>query len=297
MEGRSVVRFRVVPQEEGTMLFQLVARRLSDLSTHAAKDLVRAGAVYVGHLRVRIPTVRVVAGERITIHPRALEVAEAAPDLVRFVHRDPSFVIVDKPPGIPVASTREHARGTLAEALRRALEREGLVRPYVGVVHRLDQGASGLVLYTIRDIANKSLHRQFVEHSIRRSYRVLVHGDCPDTFECEAPLVERPGGRGVRVDRDGHPRAKPAHTRFTRLRPAAPIDGTSLLQVELVTGRTHQIRVHAAERGFPVVGDRRYGSPDDPAERLHLHAWRLEFTHPLDGTTVTAQTELPAWAR
>lgn len=278
------------------MLFQLIRRRLADLSPDDAKSLVKAGAVYVGHLRVRVPTVRVVEGERVTVYPQSLEVEELGPDSVQFVHRDPAFVVLDKPAGVPVASTRDRSRGTLAEALRRVLESEGLVRPYVGVVHRLDQGASGLVLYTIRDIANKSLHKQFVEHEIRRSYRVRVRGEAPESFECSARIVERPGGRGVRVARDGEPRAKDAHTSFERLAPREVIDGTSLLQVELTTGRTHQIRVHAAESGHPVYGDRRYGNHDNEPDRLHLHAHRLQFTHPINDAPLSIESSLPRWA-
>ena len=298
MEARTAtpVRFRVVPHEEGTLLYQLVSRRLPDTPADAAKRLVKAGGVYVGHLRVRIPTIRVVAGERITVYPDTLKVEELDLESIRIVHRDPSFVVIDKPAGVPVAATREGARGTLAEALRRLLESEGLTRPYVGVVHRLDQGASGLVLFTIRGIANSSLHKQFVDHEIRRTYRVVVTGDAPDEVTCDRSIVVRPGGRGVRIAKDGEPRAKSALTRFHRLTPSAPIVGTTLYEVELVTGRTHQIRVHAAELGHPVLGDRRYGHDGDAPERLHLHASSLAFTHPLEGTPVVVQAPLPDWA-
>jgi len=251
--------------------------------------------VYMGHLRVRVPTVRVVTGERITVYPEALADEELTGDAVVIVHRDPHFVVLDKPIGVPVAATRESARGTLSEALRRALEREGMVRPYVGIVHRLDRGASGLVLFTLRSVANQSLHKQFVEHAIQRSYRVLVHGDAPAELSCELPLLEQHSGTS-KVAPD-NPRAKPAHTRFRRLVAAHPRPGTSLLAAELETGRHHQIRVHAAALGHAVVGDRRYGPAADMEARLHLHAWRLAFTHPIDGTPVTVVAELPEWAR
>jgi len=289
------VRFRVVPHEEGTALAQLLARRLPGGTVDKARELVKAGAVYMGHLRVRVPTVRVVTGERITVYPEALADEELTGDAVVIVHRDPHFVVLDKPIGVPVAATRESARGTLSEALRRALEREGMVRPYVGIVHRLDRGASGLVLFTVRSVANQSLHKQFVEHAIQRSYRVLVHGDAPAELSCELPLLEQHSGTS-KVAPD-NPRAKPAHTRFRRLVAAHPRPGTSLLAAELETGRHHQIRVHAAALGHAVVGDRRYGPAADMEARLHLHAWRLAFTHPIDGTPVTVVAELPEWAR
>lgn len=276
------------------MLAQLVARRMPDCTIEQARELVKAGAVYMGHLRVRVPTVRVANGERITVHPDALADRELGSDAVVFAHRDPSFVVLDKPAGVPVAATRESARGTLSEALRRVLEREGMSRPYVGVVHRLDRGASGLVLFTIRGVANQSLHKQFVDHAIARSYRVLVHGDAKAELDCDLPLVESHSGTSKVAS--GDPNAKPARTRFRRLEAAHPREGTSLLEAELETGRHHQIRVHAAALGHAVVGDRRYGTADGD-ERLHLHAWRLAFTHPIDGTAITVVAELPEWAR
>lgn len=300
------VRFRVVPQEEGLMLGRLVARRLPDFSAADGNALVKAGGVYMGHLRVRVPATRVATGERITAYPETLGDAELDPDSLRFVHREEAFVVIDKVAGVPVSATRSSARGTLAEALRRTLRQEGMERPYVGVVHRLDRGASGLLLITTRSVANKSLHRQFAEHSIARTYRVLVRGEAPAAFECTAALVEQPDSEGMKVAKEGQPRAKSAHTKFRRVTPKHDRTGCSLLEVELLTGRTHQIRLHAAELGFAVVGDRRYGSaqerpsesPSDSAtwERLHLHAWRLAFEHPESSAAMVLHSPLPEWA-
>jgi 23S rRNA pseudouridine1911/1915/1917 synthase len=306
------VRFRVVESEDGTMLSHLVARRLPGVSQGDAKALIKGGAVYVGHLRVRLPTLRVATGERVTVYPEALHKQELPPELVSIVHRDPEFVVLDKPPGVPVAQTRDSARGTLAEALRRRLEEEGVLRPYVGVVHRLDQGASGLVLLTVRSVVNASIHRLFAEHRIERRYRVRVVGDPPaEDLRCDAPLVELSHGR-VRVARDGEPRARPATTLLRRLEPLqAEVEGrpAALLDVVLETGRTHQIRVHAQTLGFPVLGDRKYGdgSPssedegehedDEGPSRLYLHADRLGFAHPRTGEPIELRAPLPDWAR
>ncbi|MCH9686945.1 MAG: hypothetical protein K0V04_36255 [Deltaproteobacteria bacterium] len=293
------VRFRVVESEEGTTIQHLVARRLPNVDMAGAKSLVKGGAVYVGHLRVRVPTIRVTTGERVTVYPDALAKTELPPDAVRFVHRDPHFVVLDKPPGVPVAQTRDSARGTLSEALRAVLRSEGVVRPYVGVVHRLDQGASGLVLFTIRGVANKSLHRQFSEHRIVRRYRVRVVGDPPATVRCEAPLIELRHGR-VRVANDGETRARTAVTELRRITPVhAEVDGVEapLLEVTLETGRTHQIRVHAQHLGYPVLGDHKYGNPTEgEPTRLHLHADHLRFEHPQTGDVIELHAPRPAWA-
>ncbi|MEX1368912.1 MAG: pseudouridine synthase [Nannocystaceae bacterium] len=294
------VRFRVVEPEDGTLLPIVLARRLPDLDLAAAKELVRSGAVYLGHLRVRLPTTRVVTGERITVYPAALDKTELPLQTVRFVHRDPSFVVLDKPAGVPVAQTRDSSRGTLAEALRRVLVDEGVVRPYVGVVHRLDQGASGLVLFTIRSVVNKSMHRLFAEHRIERRYRLRVVGEPPEHMRCEAALVELQHGR-VRVANDGEPRARAAATEMRRMVPEHPlVDGqaAALMEATLETGRTHQIRVHAQTLGYPVLGDRKYGDRDDdePA-RLYLHADRLCFSHPSTGEPIDLRAPRPQWAR
>ncbi|MEM6990229.1 MAG: RluA family pseudouridine synthase [Myxococcota bacterium] len=289
------VRFRVVESEEGTMLAKLVARRLGNISAQEGRDLVRAGAVYLGHLRVRVPTVRVVPGERITVYPDALRHQALPSSAVKFVHRDPAFVVLDKPAGVPVVQTKQSARGTLSEALRRVLAQEGMKRPYVGVVHRLDRGASGLVLFTIRDIANKSLHQQFVEHRIARHYRVQVHGTTEGTTRCDAPLVELRDGK-VKVAEQGESRARPAATTFETLDAREVSAGLSLLAASLETGRTHQIRVHAAHLGHPVVGDAKYGPDAGDGDGLRLHAHRLEFEHPLSGERIDVRTTPPTWA-
>lgn len=294
-------RFRVIPTEQGMTLRNLIARRMRELDRKQCSRLIRAGGVYVNRLRVRLPQVLVAPGERITVYPEALDAVPLDETALPFVHRGPDFVVIDKPPGVPVAPVRETAVGCLSEALVRLLESEGVTRPYVGVVHRLDRGASGLVLFTVRDVANKSLHKQFREHAIRRTYRIRVHGDPPERVTCEAPLVKLRTG-GVRIGQVGAADAKPAVTHFRRL--ASFGDGQHVLEVTLETGRTHQIRAHAGHLGFPVVGDHRYGDGggdgdgdgDGERDRLCLHAHRLEFEHPIRGGALAFEAPLPAWA-
>ena len=297
-------------------LRNLLTRRVRDLDRKQAAILIRAGGVYVNRLRVRLPQILVAPGERITVYLEALDAVPVDPQSLNFVHRSPEFVVVDKPAGVPVAPVRETAVGCLSEALIHRLESEGVTRPYVGVVHRLDQGASGLVLFTIRDIANKSLHKQFVEHRIRRRYRVRVQAEPRRTLEgeirCDAPLIKRKSdkGGGVVVGKAGEAGAMEAHSRFVHV--AALEGGQHLFDVEIETGRTHQIRAHAAHLGFPVVGDRRYGGDpvsdaagaagdgedeDEQVEALCLHAWQLDFEHPVSEESVHLEAGLPDWAR
>lgn len=306
MASTSPKRFRVIPQEQGQTLRNLLARRVGELDRESAAKLIRAGGVYVNKLRVRLPQVLVAPGERVTVYLEALAAQPLDPARVNFIHRDPDFVILDKPAGVPVSPIRETAVGCLSEALIHALEAEGTTRPYVGVVHRLDRGASGLVLFTIRSVANKSLHKQFVEHSIRRGYRIRVRprsnqGPPPAEFRCDAPLVKLREG-GVAIAEPGVAGAMSAVTRFRHVCEVPPLCGTGpnehLLDVELETGRTHQIRAHAAHLGFPVVGDRRYGQVTaDDFERLCLHARTLDFAHPRTGEALHFEAALPDWAQ
>ena len=294
-DARRAVRFRVIPDEEGMTLRVLLSRRLG-ITKDEASALVKSGGVYVNKLRVRLASVRVAPGERVTAYPETATVTALDPASIRIVHRDPSFLVVDKDPGVPVTPTREASVGSLSDALIKRLQSEGVRRPYVGAVHRLDQPASGLVIFTIRGVANQSVHKQFREHQIRRIYRVEVQGEAPDTCTVEAALTDSRGAK-VRVAEGGEPGALSATTHFARL---ARREGRDLLRAELETGRTHQIRVHAAHMGWPVVGDFRYG-PDAQgggAKRpLHLHAHELEFEHPTRGESVRVVSELPSWAR
>ena len=308
-------------------LRNLLVRRVRELDRERASELIRAGGVYVNRLRIRLPQILVAPGERVTVYLEALAAEPMAPDELRFVHRDPDFVVLDKPAGVPVSPVRETAVGCLSEALIRELKAEGVTRPYVGVVHRLDRGASGLVMFTIRSVANKSLHKQFSEHSIRRGYRIRVRADAnwvppagvgeSGEFRCDTPLIKLREG-GVRIADPSDSQAKSAVTHFRHVFADVVTSGTRehLLDARLETGRSHQIRAHAASLGCPVVGDHRYGhdlaaspggpralgggeaqpEPESAHDRLCLHAWTLDLTHPRTGAALRFESRLPDWA-
>lgn len=318
------LRFRVIPAETGMPLRLWVARRTPDIDKQDAVRLIHAGAVYINHLRVRLGSVRVAAGERITIYPEALHIEPLDPKNLNFVHREDDFVVIQKDPGVPVSPTRQCAFGCLSEALIQCLQNEGLKRPYVGVLHRLDQGASGLVLFTIRSGLNKSLHQHFVDHRIERDYRLLCWGHPPQAWSCNAALIEQQNANTLiaGVDQLGAEHgAKEARTDFETLRCEeldAPDSSSprqsqsqslSLVHARLHSGRKHQIRVHCAHEGHPIVGDLRYGesllpphSPRGDSEpapsplRLYLHAQRLAFEHPIRKEALEFTAQSPDWA-
>lgn len=234
-------------------------------SRAATTALVRGGAVTVdGVVQVR-PEARVLQGAVLEVRS-----APAASQVVGLpeIYRDSWILVVDKPAGMPTQPTREGG-GPNLHGLLAAQER------YVGLHHRLDQPASGLVLVSLDPAANAGLSRAFREHQVRRSYLAVVLGD--------------PGGAGrwcTPVE------GQVAATRWTRL---ATAGGMSLLSLELETGRGHQIRIHALDAGFPIVGDRRHGGAVGRAwPRLALHAAGLELAHPVSGAALKMDSSIPA---
>ena len=182
-------------------------------------------------------------------------------------YEDGQLIVVDKPSGLPAQSTRDpdqsHVFGILSDRY-----------PYVGLHHRLDTPASGLMLLTLDRRANKAIAEAFRSHQIERGYRVVVLGDPGDSGEWTGEL-------------DG----KRAHTRYERVHSSL---GMSLLRVQLETGRTHQIRRHALAAGHPVIGDRRHGGAAGRLwPRLALHAESLQLTHPRTGQRLSIESPWP----
>ena len=287
--------FTAGPDDAGHRLDQVLAARVDGLSRGAARRALSDGAVFVDDHRIRIASRAVQAGQRIRISggPRP------AVPLLRIIHEDSALIVLDKPAGVPVQPTRRSGRGCLLDAVR--AHRQAALGPeaYVGLLHRIDRDTSGLVLFSTDRRANHSLARGFAEHSIDRAYDALVHG----TLDKNAGTLDGPIGRA-----DGRGRrcinplnGKAATTHFEVL---ARWDGVTRLRLRLETGRTHQIRVHLAEAGHPVVGDRQYGRGHRPVgphaaalgafPRQALHAGRLALPHPLGGDPLELESPLPA---
>ena len=245
--------FTVLPAEAGPLV-QFVARRL-EISEAAALEQVREGSVHVDRRRTVDSEHPLAAGQKVVVYPRPTRGTSP----LRVVYEDEDLVVIDKPAGLPTAATRQSAKHA-ADALLRS---EG--RSYVGVLHRLDTETSGLVLFSKRRAVNAALQRALTSHEIERTYAAVVAGGVrKDEGRWSSPI----GGR-------------PAATRFEVVERGAR---TTLLRLTLETGRTHQIRIHAAAAGHPVVGDVRYGGP--LAERMMLHAEALRLRHPRTGAAI-----------
>lgn len=231
------------------------------LSRNRARKLIESGGVWVDGKRARHASAVVAAGAEIEV--RNVPQKEA-PLVERY--RDDAILVVDKPAGLPTQATREGGRRHLF-AMLQARHR------YVGLHHRLDTPASGLVLVTLDPAANAAVHAAFERHEIQRSYAIAVIGD--------------PGDGVWSAALDG----EQASTRFHRL---ASDGRQSVLEVELETGRLHQIRRHAAMAGVPVLGDLRYGGAAKKLwPRLALHARRLALAHPITGAALVVESPIP----
>ncbi len=282
------VRFRVVGIEDGMMLRQLLGKRLK-VTPAIAAEIVRAGGAYVGPVRMCVPTVRVTEGERVTVYPRAAQIVAIDPAMLTVLHRDAQCVIVEKPHGVPAAATRAANRGTLAQALVQRLEAEGVLRPYVGLVHNLPAAAAGLALFTIRGQATESFYKAFAELPTQRRHRVRLRGTfVGEQVVCEAPLCHLLTGGAAgswRLARDGDREPVAARSVFRKI---AELGEETLAAVE--DASADAIRLHAAALGLPIVGE------DEPEGTLCLLAERLAFTQPVTGAAVVATASVPAWA-
>jgi 23S rRNA pseudouridine1911/1915/1917 synthase len=277
---------------------------VADVSRAAATQLIAEGRVLVDGSPVSVGREMLRQGATLTIRlPEDRQPGVAAEPGVRFevVFADDAVVVVDKPAGLVVHPGAGHDEGTLVGGLlSRFPDLAELVAAGVcppdrpGIVHRLDKGTSGLLAVARTEDAYRELVDQLATRTMERRYLALVAGEvADDRGEVEAPI-----GRSTRTPTKMAVTAsgKPARTGFTVLERRAGEQPTTLLELALQSGRTHQIRVHMAAIGHPVVGDARYGTPDKRlgSGRFFLHAFKLGFAHPVTRTRSEFTSPLPA---
>jgi len=213
----------------------------------------------------------------------------SAADSIDIVYEDADLLVVNKPPGLLTSTVPTERRPTLLAQVQRYLA-EADPRARVGLIHRLDRDASGLLIFSKNDRAYRSLKSQFFHHTVVREYAGIVHGlPQPASDRITSRLVER--ADGVVYSSRQHERGELAVTDYEV---AEARGDCSLLRVLLQTGKKHQIRVHLSERGNPIVGDVLYGRENDKGPRLLLLARRLAIAHPRNGQTMTFELPLPA---
>jgi 23S rRNA pseudouridine1911/1915/1917 synthase len=270
------------------------------LSRSHVQRLISAGRLTADGVALRANAI-VVPGTEVELDvppPTMLDLAPAPDIVLHVVYEDDDLLIVDKPSGLVVHPSPGHHDGdTLVNALlARAGGAEyggiaGVARP--GIVHRLDRDTSGLLMVAKHDAAQRSLMAQLKARRVRKTYLALVAGSVAAAVgRIEAPIGRDPRHRTkMAVVTDGRPAT-------TGYRVRERFADWTLLELDLVTGRTHQIRVHLDGIGHPVAGDPVYGTGTsrrgpDGLDRLFLHAWRLELAAPSDGHLIRAEAELP----
>jgi 23S rRNA pseudouridine1911/1915/1917 synthase len=289
-------------EEAGRRLDHVVTTRLPDLSRSQVQRLIRDGLITIGGRAAKTGAI-VTPGMTI-----AIDLPDPAPSTPQpealplpVLYDDDDLVVVDKPAGMVVHPAAGHAAGTLVNALLHHIRGlsgiGGAQRP--GIVHRLDKGTSGVMVIAKHDRAHRALARQFHDRLVDKEYVALVWGRPSAGRAFDQPL-----GRDPRHRQRISSRARHARAAKTVIVGVESLNGVSLVRVQIHTGRTHQIRVHLSEAGFPVVGDALYGGvrrrlPATLAaiarlDRPFLHASRLSFTHPTDGKRLTFEAPLPA---
>lgn len=280
----------------GVRIDRVLLRHLSTLpgiSRNRVQRLIDGGAVLVNGRAVTRAAARVGAGDVIAIELPARKVRPAilAEDVAVDVrYEDDVFLVVNKPPGLVSHPAIRHPSGTLLNGL--LAYARGQWTP--ALVSRLDKGTSGLLLVAKSKRAHTTLQRMSNANAVEKEYLAIVRGRPPRRGTIDLNLDRDPwDARRVTVrDRGG----VPSVTRFDRLTclPLPPDSHLSLMRCRLITGRMHQIRVHLAARGWPIVGDVTYGVKFAGIDRQALHSWRLAFPHPLTGHPLEISAEPPA---
>jgi 23S rRNA pseudouridine955/2504/2580 synthase len=282
-------------EHEAQRIDNFLLRRLKGVPKSHVYRVLRSGEVRVNSARVR-PDYRLRAGDRVRLPPlrlaRPAARAPARPLPLPVVYEDAALLVIDKPSGVAVHGGSGVSFGAI-EALRAARPKA----KFLELVHRLDRDTSGLLMVAKKRAALLELHRMLRAGEVEKTYVAVVQGRwCGGSRELSAPLhrhVTASGERRVSVRADGL-RA------VTRVRPLAATGRFSLLDVRLLTGRTHQIRVHLAHAGHAVLGDGKYGDfalnralAKEGVTRLMLHAQRLAFAHPTDGARLALEAPWP----
>jgi 23S rRNA pseudouridine1911/1915/1917 synthase len=292
-----------VPDDAGSQRVDRFLADVTGMSRSHIQKLISAGNLTSDGVPLKANTV-IAAGTPLRLvvpEPEPLDLAPAPEIAVHVVHEDADLLIIDKPAGLVVHPSPGHAGGTLVNAL---LARDGAAgfggiagvqRP--GIVHRLDRDTSGLLMVAKNDAAQASLMAQLKARRVKKTYLALVQGQVAAAVgRIEAPIGRDPRHRTrMAVVSDGR-----ASTTGYRIRER--FANWTLLELDLVTGRTHQIRVHVDAIGHPVAGDPVYGTGTSRRgpkvshglSRLFLHAWRLELTSPSTGALIRAEAPLPA---
>ena len=275
----------------------VIARAMPELSRSFVQKLLEEGRVTCRGRPVK-KSLRLSAGDELTLLiPEPEELSVAAEDIpLDIVYEDSDVIVVNKPKGMVVHPAPGHADGTLVNALMAHCGQSlsginGVLRP--GIVHRIDKDTSGLIIAAKNDQAHKCLAEQLKSHTLSRTYECVVIGNMrEDSGTVDAPIGRHPTDRKKQCVTEKNSRPAVTHWRVLERFP-----GYTHLECKLETGRTHQIRVHMASIGHPILGDTVYGQkkPVPGLQGQCLHARRLRFVHPGTGEEIELESEIPEY--
>ena len=299
-----MIEVKLEPAHSGWRLDRALAASIPTLSRERLKALIRAGALTSGGTAVRDPSAKVRGDELFRLEVPEPEPAHNVPQDIplTIVFEDPHLLVVDKPAGLVVHPAAGNRDGTLVNALLHHCGGSlsgigGVARP--GIVHRIDKDTSGLLAVAKTDVAHEGLAKQFAAHSIERRYLAIVWG-VPKASQgtVDAPLARSASNRKKIAIVEGS-RGKRAVTHWKRLE---VLRDAALVECSLETGRTHQVRVHMASIGHPLLGDPVYGRSGKAHRELlkrlefnrqALHAATLGFTHPVTKHRLSFSSGMP----
>ncbi len=272
----------------GSRLDQAVAGAFDDISRERAKKLIAMGAVWVNGARVQIVSRTVRSGDSLAVYigrrgvERYYEI-----DPANILYRDDWLIFYRKEPGVPTQGVICDNYNNIFSALQRYLKKEHGKPAYLGMHQRLDLDTSGVVLFTLSQKMNRSIHYQFRDHRVHKVYRAIAAG-VPDFSEKRIEnFIYRSGGRYCCSD------SGPGKKALTLFRLLEAYGGCSLLEGHPETGRTHQLRLQLAHMSHPILGDRLYGSPAAQGpDRTMLHAAALTIVHPVTKKELTIEAPL-----
>lgn len=297
----------VADEDRGVRLDVFISRKCPILSRSQVKKLIDDGEIRVNESGVSKSGLKLRSGDVV-----AFTMREAQPSTVmaqdiplNILYEDRHLLVIDKPAGMVIHPAPGHREGTLVNAILHRCDDlsgiGGVIRP--GIVHRLDKETSGVLLVAKNDETHRHLSDQFKAHQVKKTYKALVFGSPGE----DEGVIELPVGRHPEDRKKMSTKSRRGKDAVTRWRVVRRYGEVTLLDVDIETGRTHQIRVHLSNLGHPVVGDRVYGglgrlkSVKDAALRSRLsvlprqalHAWRIGFNHPMENREMEFTAPLP----